>query len=227
MNKLDKMVCGEISQEDFLSNFTLDDMDSRLVHPEGFVILTPLEDGTYDYAKIKTNMYYKCHKVRERYISYLRSLPVASHIHYPIVKGLIEYFDNMKPNLENLLKESYVILSNEINETSPSYNAIKKNKGALSRFDNYLVNPTEKDKDIIYKMLINSIETRQIINEKMVTITKTFFEVRDEKKEDFVLFIKKLIMTVIPWNDGWEDTLKKLIDTGGEPIDRLYGLVIN
>jgi len=227
MNKLDKMVCGEISKEDFLSNFIIGDMDSNLVHPEGFVILTPLEDGTYDYAKIKTNMYYKCHKVRERYIPYLRSLPVASHIHYPIVKGLIEYFDNMKPNLENLLKESFLLLSNEIGNTTPSYNAIKKNKGALSRFDNYLTNPTDKDKDIICKMLLNSIETRQIINEKIITITKTFFEVRDEKKEDFILFTKKLIMTVAPWNNGWEDILKKLIETGGDPIDRLYGLVIN
>jgi hypothetical protein len=34
-------------------------------------------------------------------------------------------------------------------------------------------------------------------------------------------------MTVTPWNNGWEDTLNKLIETGGEPIDRLYGLVIN
>jgi hypothetical protein len=244
MDKLDKMVCGEISQEDFLSNFILDEMDSRLVHPEGFVILTPLEDGTYDYAKIKTNMYYKCHKVRERYIPYLRSLPVASHIHYPIVKGLIEYFDNMKPNLENLVKESYLFLSKEIDKTSPCYNAfkentnetnmaslsntaIKKNKGALIRFDNYLANPTEKDKDIIIKMLMNSTETRQIINQKLLTITKLFFEVREEKEEDFVLFTRKLIMAVTPWNDGWEDTLKKFIDSGGEIINRLYGLVFN
>jgi hypothetical protein len=59
-----------LSIDQFLKNFVIDEFTSKAIHTEGFVLLT--EVGTtsqgkklYDYAKIKTWLYYMCHKVRQ------------------------------------------------------------------------------------------------------------------------------------------------------------------
>ena len=65
IDKLDKLVLSSLSLNEFLKFFKMDNLTSNCVHPEGFVMLTKFNNH-YDYAKLKTNLYYKCHKINQR-----------------------------------------------------------------------------------------------------------------------------------------------------------------
>ena len=90
MKELDNVVLGNNTMDQFLSNFEIDSLTSTIIHPEGFVLLTFI-NGAYDYAKIKTQLYYKCHKVRKTNLQELLLLPSICGNYYPILRNYM-YF---------------------------------------------------------------------------------------------------------------------------------------
>ena len=237
MAALDDMVCGKITSSEFLSaNFPLlfgtdglHPLTSRLVHPEGFVVLTPLEDGSYDYSKIKTNIYYKCHKLRERNLTFLRSLPPAVREHYPVVRDLAHFYERISPTIAQIISEVSVVLLGELRPDSACYDAVRvTNARKVARFDAFLSTRSEKDKDILCKLILNSEETKIILNEFALTIVKSFFELSDEKKEAFLMFTKMLLMKLSPWKeeDNWRQALQEMVESGSTPMDKLYEIFV-
>lgn len=92
MADMDRVVLGELSKSDFMIRYGFpEDAD---IHMEGWVLLTPSSDGSYDYAKIKTNLYYKCHKVHSEHVPELLTLPTCCDATYPILRVLREFHTN-------------------------------------------------------------------------------------------------------------------------------------
>lgn len=78
---------GSISEEQFISQWKPDDLDSVLqiiIDAEGFVLLT--DDG--EYSKIKTRSYYICHKLKLDNMVELMETPLEAGKYFPLVKSL-------------------------------------------------------------------------------------------------------------------------------------------
>lgn len=78
---------GSISEEQFISKWKPDNLDSVLhiiIDAEGFVLLT--DDG--EYSKIKTIIYYICHKLRLDNMVELMETPLKAGKYFPLVKSL-------------------------------------------------------------------------------------------------------------------------------------------
>lgn len=125
MKDLDDIVQGNVDMQSFYRHFSvMDEFTSKMVHPEGFVLLTPYKQDSithYDYAKIKTQLYYKCHKVKQNNIKDLLALPTSSCAYYPILKNLHLFFDNTEKDIESLVERSFQSLQQEIRKDSILY----------------------------------------------------------------------------------------------------------
>lgn len=224
MNELDEVVIGTRSTDNFLTNFLLDEYTSRVIHPEGFVLLTPI-NGVYDYAKIKTKIYYKCHKVRQENINELLELPEICSMYYPILKNLHTFFDNIDTSIKSLVLRAYNSLSNEIKKDSVFY--LKQNCKAQARMDlviNIGVSSVDsKNLEVVYKMMLNN-------NDNAVDIASVFSKITNDiyqnTTDDIIYFTKNLLMKVEPWKVGWEDKLSRMCNTFDDCVNSLYGIVI-
>jgi hypothetical protein len=227
MKELDEVVLAKRKAEEFLTNFTIDELTSTALHPEGFVLLTPFDtDGikSYDYAKIKTQLYYKCHKVRQESIRELLNLPIECAIHYPILKNLHLFFDNIGESIHKLVNGCYTGLANEIRKDSVFYT--KQNSKAQVRFD-AVINAGEKcdpkAREVVFKMMLNNRENTSDMLAIFTPITTTLY---NSSSEEMMSFTKSLLMRVEPWKPDWEKRLDALFATFDESVNRLYGIVI-
>ena len=218
MNELDEVVLGTRTTDQFLTNFLLDEFTSRVVHPEGFVLLTPM-NGTYDYAKIKTQMYYKCHKVREGKIKELLDLPDCCSGYYPILKNLHSFFDNMETNIKSLIMRTYESLRSEIKMDSVFY--LKLNPKAQLRMESVIDAGTFSD--VVFKMMLNNKNNSSDLVSLFSPITQDLYE---NTTEEMIHFTKCLLMKVEPWSLNWETRLNYLLETHDESVSSLYGIII-
>ncbi len=223
MELLDQIVLNKESINEILKLCPNNNI-SNLIHPEGFVLLTPLDNGFYDYAKIKTKLYYNCHKIKQNKMSYLLQLDKNCETYYPIIKKLKFFFNNLKPSLINLMDESYVALKNEVHENSILLNGLNV-KAKQKIID--LINNGEINNSVIYKILLNNKSNySDLVNLFEPIISKIFIE-KCGTNEDFTNYIKKLFMILEPWlNINWHDKLNFLIDNYSSEISDLYYLVI-
>jgi len=219
MDLLNQIVLNNDEVNDLL-HLCPDKNTSKLIHPEGFVLLTPLHNGLYDYSKIKTTLYYECHKVKQNKISKLLQLNKNCEIYYPIIKKLKFFFNNLKPSLLNLIEQSFNKISSEINENSLLFNNLKI-KAKQKILD--LVNIGDVNNPVIYKILLNN-KSICIIFEPI--IDKIFTE-RSCTNDDFSTYIKKILIILEPWSDNdWKEKLNLMIDNYNKEISELYQLVI-
>jgi hypothetical protein len=224
MNELDEVVLGNRTTEQFLTNFLLDEFTSRVVHPEGFVLLTPM-NGTYDYAKIKTQLYYKCHKVRQGKVKELLELPESCSSYYPILKNLHTFFDNMDTSIKSLVSRTYNSLLNEIKKESVFY--LKQNSKAQGRMDIVIDSGVSsadvKNLEIVCKMMLNNKDNAGDMTLMFSVITNDIYQ---NTTDDMIHFTKGLLMKVEPWKVGWENRLATMFSTFDEAVNSLYGIVI-
>lgn len=202
MNDLDDMVLGNKSY-------------NQILHPEGFVFYTnQFSSGIYDYSKIKTILYYQCHKVKDYNIEKLLGLPDHVNNYYPIVKILKMLNNDIKPKLETIINKTYNLIIDEVTKKSTiiysSFNDKAKNK-----VDGLKINdPT------IFKIYINcNIDTLVLVlnslNESKLYIT------------EYVALIKSFLMKLQPWsNSSWVDKLSNMVDSKDELIIKLYDMVL-
>ena len=224
MRELDEVVLGVRTTYEFLSNFLLDEFTSRVVHPEGFVLLTPM-NGTYDYAKIKTQLYYKCHNVRDRDMKELLALPESCSSYFPLLKNLHLFFDNMEGSIQSLVVRTYDSLLNVISKESVFYQ--KLNPKAQVRMDVVIdsgVNSADlKALEIVCKMLINNKDSASDLDSIFGAITNDIYQ---STSEDIIHFAKVLLMKVEPWKIDWQDRLAKLFATSDDAVTSLYGILV-
>ena len=224
MNELDKVVLGKRSVEEFLKNFVQDEFTSLAIHPEGFVLLTPSGDS-FDYAKIKTQMYYKCHKVKETNIQELLKLPVTCGTHYPILNNLHSFFDNLSENINDFVIRIFGALTTQINKDSVFYK--KQNPKARLRMDVVIdVGVDKADSkavDVLYKMMLNN---RDNWSDAVALFKPITLDIYKADSEEMMLFTKSLIMKVEPWNVDWKSRLDKLFASFDEAVNSLYGIVV-
>ena len=225
MKELDEVVLGIRTTDMFLSNFTLDEFTSRVIHPEGFVLLTPLADGTFDYEKIKTELYYACHNVRQGKIKELLLLPKSCSLYYPILNNLHTFFDNINESVQSLVQSSYNSLINQINKESPFYQ--KQNpKGQLRMnmvIDSDIDSLDIKNIEVVCKMMLNCKANSTDLIDILTPIT---IELYKNSTEDLILFTKSLLMKVEPWKPEWETRLMIMFSNFDEAVNSLYGIVV-
>lgn len=223
MNLLDQIVLNKETNDKLLRLCSLSNI-SKLIHPEGFVLLTPLENGLYDYAKLKTKLYYDCHKIKQNKLSYLLQLDENCEIYYPIIKKLKFFFNNLKPSLVNLIKQSFNKIISEVHENSLLFNGLNS-KAKQKILD--LVNIGDINNHVIYKILLNNKSSYDELIKLFEPLINKLFTERSCTNDDFTLYIKKILMTLEPWsNNDWEEKLNLMIDNYNIEISDLYKLVI-
>ena len=218
MELLNKIVVNDVDISELL-NLCSNKNTSKLLHPEGFVLLTPLENKIYDYAKIKTTMYYDCHKIKQNKITKILQLNENCEKYYPVIKKLKFFFNNLKSSVVELIELSYKRLIDEINISSPIIQSL--NVKALQKINELINN------NVIYKIVLNN---RASFNNIIVLfepiINKIFIE-KSGTIDEFTNYIKKILMKIEPWsNNNWKNTLELMIDNYDSEISDLYYLVI-
>jgi hypothetical protein len=224
MQELDDVVLGKLSMEDFMKDFSevQDEFTNQLLHPEGFVLLTPIyrltatttqEEGSsvartsfeshldeqgrviFDYAKIKTQTYYQCHKIHQENIRSLMTLPTSVHKYYPVLKALHGFFNLKSTSLVSLVSRSMVALSSQLYQESSFVMKIDSSKAkdrivtALQRHGDSFLNQTEtaqlgtewvlddKDVMVVYKMILNFRPLTSDLETILVPIVADIFEI--------------------------------------------------
>ncbi len=225
MKKLDSIVLSDLTTEQFLSDYKLDEFTSQVIHPEGFVMLTPQKNNTYDYAKIKTQLYYSCHKVRPGCIKKLLLLPTPCQNYYPILRSMHLFFDNLDQTIKLLITESLESLKEEIKIGSELYQM--QNIKGQARWDQVIAsgieNADSKQVDVVYRMMLN---TRNSMEQMTRIIGKTTEKLYKSKADNIVNYTKNLLMKVEPWNPEWLNRLEKLFGSFDDSINELYGIVV-
>ncbi len=221
MDDMDKVVLGEMSHKDFMTKYFPDKLDYP-IHMEGWVLLTPT-GSTFDYSKIKTNLYYKCHKVKDENVDELLRLPASCQEYYPIIKILVEFFTNSAERLLHSVKAIYDKLNSSLTKESVFY--VTLNDKAQKRVDEYIANPTDKNREIAFKILINNCQSQMM--ELILGVNK---DIWNNSTPELASFMKELIMKVEPWKGmvgGNYPKLAQMIEAKDPFLSNLYNIFFN
>ena len=230
MKELDQVVMGTRTIDDFLKHFVLDEFTSTIIHAEGFVLLTPQPTGLYDYAKIKTDTYYRCHKVRKDNIPDLLNQPISCDNYYPILSKMRAFFNDMGGKINRLVAESFRTFTQQINQSSQLYQL--QNVKGRGRWDQVigsidLTNPSQvignKLVEVVFRMMLNTNDSVDEVTRLLSPITRELYQT---ESTDIIIFTKDMLMKVEPWKPNWESRLNQMISAHDESINQLYGIVV-
>ena len=220
MKQLDNVVLGKISINDFLLNFEIGEFTSKLLHPEGFVLLSKF-GHKYDYAKVKTELYYQCHKIKENNIKKLLEMPQNCSTYYPILKNLHNFYDNIYDKINMLISSSFEKLKNEVTLDSVFYT--KQNIKAQHKFNEIIKSKNPTDMEILYKMMLNNRSNFSDLEILFNPITNELYNIISI---DMINFVKNILMKIKPWLFDWELRITKMIESHDDNIIKMYELVV-
>ena len=212
MNELDEVVLGNYTEKKLLSNFKLDEFTSRVVHPEGFVLLTPI-NGIYDYAKIKTKIYYKCHKIHKENIDELLKLPEETFKYFPILKTLHALFDPVNMiTMKELIADIYKSLLEEINTEFNTKSNFYKTRIRIRPYIDDIINKIDlsiysDDRSKLSEVYNTIINLGDNIKKQFGVIANIFYQ---NNSIAMINFLINLIMDIKPWYKNWEERLSTL-----------------
>jgi hypothetical protein len=203
MRDMDRVVMGDLDRAEFLTRYGFP--LTSTIHMEGWVLLTPISGCGYDYAKIKTPLYYKCHKIRSCEVPNLLALPTSCDATYPILTVLREFHTNADRQFSESIDQVVAMLETEIS------------LGSESEF--YKVLPIKarmhfvpERKDTLMRMLINVCG--DLFRTRVVSILKNVWKIEDPH-EDMVHLMKHILTKHTPWitplsEDVRRDAMKQL-----------------
>jgi len=220
MKQLDNVVLGNITIEDFLINFEIGEFTSTTLHPEGFVLLIEYDLG-YDYSKVKTELYYKAHKVKLGNIKELLSMPSNCSQYYPILKNLHNFYDKIEEKINNLVLLSYTKLVNDFSKDSVFYT--KQNDKAKKTINKIIENKNINEMHIIYKMMLNN---RSNFKDLEILFNPIINELYNINSSDMYNLIRNILMKIEPWLPEWELKIIKMIESKDDLIIKLYEIVV-
>jgi len=181
-----------------------------IVDYEGFVFYR-FVNGEYDYSKIKTEEYYRCHKLKPENVPYLIDLKDASDI-FPTVRNVINFFVNCD---DLLIEASRLILEELKNNSNLIDNLPEKAKKSYSK----------QNEITRYKMLINVSE---MYNQMSYDVFKQIFKDLDKSlaaTDDIFSVLRALIMKIEPWKEDYQDKIKLMIKSKDKLICSLYDIL--
>lgn len=217
LDMLDQIVCDKIDKHELFKLGTINDsFMSTDLHVEGLILLSYLDNGL-DYEKIKTKEYYICHNIKKDNLSIVHKFHKNYDNYYPIIKNVRHFVENIKPSVEKLINTSFTMLKNEINITSKFY--INLDDNARKSIDKIITNLNNVNTGVALKIFLNNKNNVININDLFIPMIKEIFPHRVSPMGDFLIFLKKLLMTVKPWEN-------KTIIIDENMISELYALII-
>lgn len=179
---------------------------------EGFVFLTPSvrtkrsnKPNEYNYNKIKTLTYYKCHNLKESNIDYLIEISKKCGDRFPLALKVSDFYLNLKEKLIKIINKLFDQLTRPTNSNLLFQGLPDKAKNS------YIKQNTEKK----IKILINvSDKFNQLSFEYF---SEEFLDIKkyngSKKMSDIYFLIKTIIMNLSIWNiNSLEQNLTHMIE---------------
>lgn len=232
LDMMHQIVCDEIDiNELFKLNKDIKTLISRDIHVEGLILLSYLENGSVDYEKIKTQEYYTCHNIKKDNLSIVFNYHKNYDNYYPIIKNIRNFTENLNPSLLKIINVSFNMLKKEINKESSFY--IKLNDNTKKCIDK-VINNIELENDInnnigiALKIFLNNKNIIENINELFIPIIKDIYINRTAPIDEFIIFLKHLLMSTKPWINNPEIIIENLQNENiyNKIVGELYILII-
>lgn len=201
-DKLNKTVLGCLSSAQFKECFDTDNFTSECIHPEGFVLLTKFkDDDEYFYSKLKTNIYYKCHKIYRSNLDEILEYPESCQEYYPIIKKLKSFYINKNEKIKSIVQDYYDIIRHNL-------------EGNF--FERYSFNGLTSSQIKFYEKRLMEVES-------IIGITNNIYQIKNDK---LFPIVRLLLIEVKPWKEDWETRLMYLINGRSNLIDQIQYAVI-
>lgn len=210
---VEDVLCDKLSIDDFYRRYPYHNKHNNvneIMDYEGFVMYTPVSspaigigiiDQDLDYAKAKTSIYYSCHKYNPDNISYLNSLPSNAEQYMPLIKTIKEFDSGIEEKFSNMFMELNDLFMQCINKDHDLYtlqtNMTDKFK-MLRSFD-------ALSKHTQCNIIINVFDG---YNDYAIEIFSKYFNIVNKSKY-IASFLKKLVMTTMPWTQNVN--IKKIV----------------
>jgi len=220
LNRLNQVITGESSVAEFLKTNVPENasMIDGYLDYEGFVAYVSFEkDGVQKciYMKLKTLVYYMCHKLHYDNIDKILSLPRSAHDHFPLARKLSFFNENLKDYLICVADQIQDYLLNYANngliDLLPNEPPIPAGDGKVRNsprqaFENI---PNLKVK---INMLLQYIDMQEIANFFVsagfsfnlsdTELNKMNPDERNEFLSDRHSLLKNILVNILcPWND--------------------------
>lgn len=156
LNDVENVAIDKLSKQDFFTKYPCKNLCpnySSIMDFEGFVMMTLINDVDYDYGKIKTRIYYKCHKVRKENIPYLLDLPTITESYFPTITAIKKFYTDLEPKCQAFTLTVQKLIEDCLDKTHELYmqqNCLSK---MMQTFD---TKPIETQKRIIIRTFIGA-----------------------------------------------------------------------
>ena len=217
----------KITEKEFIKKYKpINKMASCTFDYEGFVFFTNIQntdpigleklefDYDVDYGKIKSEEYYKCHKLKEENIDFLLSIPSSSTSIIPLAKVVQEIYPNFIQSLYLMSDELRIILNKASEYDHDVFHSLPNGK----------VKESFKTKEFIVKskMIINiSLKWRLVLFQSYQNLLGPL---PDEEKIHIVL--KKIVMKIEIWNDDYKLKINQMVNNKDNMIKELFHITV-
>jgi len=135
------------------------------------------------------------------------------------------FFDDCENKLKELIVKSLQALTLEINPNSELYQMQNiKGKARIDIVISSGISSTDpKQLDIVYKMLLNTKNSSDIMTKILGPITEKLY---GSKAENIITYTKNLLMNVEPWAPNWINRYYKLHGSFDDSINQLFAIVV-
>lgn len=170
-----------------------------IIHPEGLIYLDHHvcdSPTSPTYSKLKLPIYYLCHNFSKYSLTELLKFPSSTDVHFPILGKLRWYSENISETIIEHANKLNELVEEELSLQSVSYqNAPVK---AKKRFEIYAQNGIDSDKEILCKMITNSID--KVRKQQIIDMTRSSLKISNNTKDEEVIKISKdILMQLLPW----------------------------
>lgn len=200
IDDLDKTAKSNITEEEFLEKH-FSEQPGKEIDYEGLVYYQKLNNGTYDYSKCKTPLFYLSHKLKAYEIDKIISLPENVSYLFPTIKKVKDISYQYQERLERFIKVCQSLIGKIIDNTEDDYS-----KQIIDKLPQKAKNKFEqKTKDVKYKMIINKFEVLQKLSNIFYNELTKIFPLSDYSINwnGFQSWLKKILMESEIYNDDF------------------------
>ena len=220
---LSDILMGSITDVGFIEKFKPFNKSDLTIDFEGFVYFDAIEDSfplglsggldfDLDYEKAKSIEYYKGHKFRIGNVPYLMSLSERASEIFPLVRAIKDFYGDLDEKLAEIFTLIREILIAAVAHDHEVFHGIPEGKAKVSFMN-------KSDMDVKSRMAINISLTWP---KYCIEAFQTRFTALPDDEDDVHSFLKKLTMTVKPWNDEYNKTLTQMVSENHPLMNELF-----